>query len=91
MVHRKVIRSRLFFHPITDLHPSLDVKSLVAAALEQCLKAPALELAQLWDIAALLFKSQPPSEAEEGTANSNSGNAEGLVGSQVCRSTMTQV
>lgn len=65
MAHKKVIRSAVYLHPLTDLHPSLDAREPVLGAVQRCLEAEAVELACLWDAAALLVKSYKEEAAAE--------------------------
>ena len=104
MIHKKVVRSALHFHPVTDLHPSLDPGSLVLGAVQKCLQAEAVELACLWDAAALLMKTQEEEvavEAAEDEDMEGAGKAhveqqtneaeQRLRHSAVCRSSVFQV
>ena len=107
MIHKRIIRSALHFHPVTNLHPSLDASALVLGAVQRCLQAEAVELACLWDAAALLVKTHKEEAAadadeeaaeQDGTEDAGTSQADGQVDeaererhSAVCRSSDLQV
>ncbi len=66
MTHKRIVRSAVQIHPITELHPSVDSSALIKAAIQQCLGPESVELAYLWDIAALLLKSHKEEATEDG-------------------------
>ena len=90
------MRSALHFYPITHLHPSLDVRTLVVAAIQRCLDTHTVELAWLWDAAALLLKSHKQEAATEAAEDSQEEQQVDKArrrakNSAVCRSDLTQV
>lgn len=96
MAYKRIVRSALYFYPITHLHPSLDVRTLVVAAIQRCLDTHTVELAWLWDAAALLIKSHKQEAATEAAENSRGGQQvdeakQRARHSAVCRSDLTQV
>lgn len=89
MIHKKLLRSRLLFHPLTELNPSLDPAPVIAASIEACLGCETLQMGHVWDVAALLFKlGAREADTETDEAASLGRNQ---LGPAACTALLTQV